>query len=357
MTRGFAKSEDVAANAGDALRSAGFALLAVRFVQGWIFWGGGSRRLIYAPSKLDPAAPEWMANKLQSAMPGALLGMDRCVDFMLHHFVLLYASVIIFSAAELIFGLFLIVGFLTRLSALATVIISVILMLLFGWQGATCMDEWTMAAGNFAMGVTLFIAGSAAYSVDSWLLRRRPALGLEPWFRWCGSGPWNAGHSKRRGVAGFILTLFFVVLTYNHYRGAVFTSFHEAPVSPSEHHFRLSDGVLTDAGAVRITAYLDGGTPEAPATIVRIELTGSDGQVVEAWDGSVLAALPKAAYINDYLYNQFRSGFSGITANMGARALVVLPPVRNDIALTGEGYTLTVYNVDGRRFRAGLVHH
>jgi hypothetical protein len=29
--------------------------------------GGGSRRCIYAPAKLDPNAASWMANKLQSA--------------------------------------------------------------------------------------------------------------------------------------------------------------------------------------------------------------------------------------------------------------------------------------------------
>jgi thiosulfate dehydrogenase (quinone) len=35
------------------------ALLSVRFIQGFICWGGGSRRFIYAPSKLDPHAASW----------------------------------------------------------------------------------------------------------------------------------------------------------------------------------------------------------------------------------------------------------------------------------------------------------
>lgn len=137
----------------------GIILLAVRFAQGWIYWGGGSRRFIYAPGKLDPYSTTWMANKFQSAMPGALLGMDKVVDFLLHHFILLYSSIILFSLAELVFGVFLILGFMTRLSAFVTIIISFFLMLLFGWQGATCIDEWTMASANFAMGVTLFIGG------------------------------------------------------------------------------------------------------------------------------------------------------------------------------------------------------
>ena len=69
---------------GNAWRLLGLAMLAVRFVQGWIYWGGGSRRFIYAPAKLDPHAPSWMANKFQSAMPGAILGMSHVVSYLLH---------------------------------------------------------------------------------------------------------------------------------------------------------------------------------------------------------------------------------------------------------------------------------
>src|ERR1700675_4305300 len=85
-------------------RNAAIALMSTRFIQGFIYWGGGSRRFIYAPSKLDPSAPSWMANKFQTAMPGALFGTDHLISFMLHHFWLLYAGVILFSAAERVVG-------------------------------------------------------------------------------------------------------------------------------------------------------------------------------------------------------------------------------------------------------------
>ena len=67
----------------DALRVAALSLLSIRFIQGFIYWGGGSRRFIYAPSKLDPNAASWTANKFQSAMPGALLGTDDIIAFLL----------------------------------------------------------------------------------------------------------------------------------------------------------------------------------------------------------------------------------------------------------------------------------
>src|SRR6202166_3511295 len=118
----------------DALRVAALGLLSIRFIQGFVYWGGGSRRFIYAPAKLDPHAASWMANKFQSAMPGALLGTDHIIAFLLHHFDLLYVSLITFSGAELITGLFLMTGFLTRAAALASIGLSVVLMLMFGWR-------------------------------------------------------------------------------------------------------------------------------------------------------------------------------------------------------------------------------
>lgn len=337
-----------------AWRIVGIVLLAVRFTQGWIFWGGGSRRFIYAPSKLDPHAASWMANKFQTAMPGALLGMDKVVSYMLHHFVLLYSGVIIFSAAELVFGLFLILGFLTRLSALVTVAISFVLMLLFGWQGATCIDEWTMASANFAMGVALFIGGAAAFSVDSWLIGRRPVLAARRWFRWLGSGPWSRQAVSRWGIAGIIVTMLFVVLTYNYYRGSVLSPFHGGPVSPSKHHISLSQGQLSADGAVRFTAYLDGGTPAEPANVVQADLLNAAGIVVEKWSGADLARLPKSAFVNDYAYNQFGPGYAGITAKVGARAVINLSPAKAGLTLASGQYLLVLHSVNGHRFTLAL---
>src|SRR5579859_4020803 len=113
-------------------RGAAVALLSVRVIQGFIYWGGGSRRFIYGPQKLNPDAPNWMANKFQSAMPGALLGTDHIIAFLLHHFWLLYPAVILFSAVELIAGAALMAGLMTRLAAAVSVGLSILLMLMFG---------------------------------------------------------------------------------------------------------------------------------------------------------------------------------------------------------------------------------
>ena len=305
-------------------RNAAIALLSVRVIQGFIYWGGGSRRFIYAPSKLDPSAHSWMANKFQSAMPGALLGTDHLISFMLTHFYLLYAGVILFSAAELIVGAMLMTGLLTRLAALFSMGFSVLLMLMFGWQGATCIDEWTMAACNLAMGATLLLAGSGAYSLDNVLLQRSPALAGSRWFRWASGSlplPQTDGGFKMLALAVLAFVVIFDVGTYNYYRGSVVTPFHSGPVSPTKHHLALRDAALLPDGSARFHVYLDAGTPEAP-------------------------------FANDYAYNKFEPGPFGIRAQMGAAATVTLPvPASGTIA--GARY-IQLTDVDGRIFSAIL---
>lgn len=336
-------------------RTAALAVLSVRIIQGFIYWGGGSRRFIYAPSKLNPDAHTWMANKFQTAMPGALFGTDHLISFMLHHFWLLYAGVILFSGAELFVGAMLMAGAMTRGAALVSMGFSVLLMAMFGWQGATCIDEWTMAACNLAMGATLLLGGSGAYSIDSVLVRRNPALAKRRWFRWmAGSLPLPLKDIAFRKLTLTVLAfvLVFDVGTYSYYRGSVVTPFHGGPVSPTKHHLTLSEARLLPDGSVRFHVYLDAGTPEAPVHIVAADLLDASNQPVTHYDSAALSTLPRTAFANDYAYNKFAPGPFGIRAAMGAAATVTLPPPTSRVTSRARSVRLT--DVDGRTFSATL---
>jgi thiosulfate dehydrogenase (quinone) len=363
-TLSFTSAANVVRSASDAVglteaqrawRTAALAMLSVRVIQGFVYWGGGSRRFIYAPSKLNPDAPTWMANKFQTAMPGALFGTDHLISFMLHHFWLLYAGVILFSAAELIVGAMLMAGALTRAAALVSMGFSVLLMAMFGWQGATCIDEWTMAACNLAMGATLLLGGSGAYSIDNVLIRRNPALVGKHWFRWmAGNLPLPLKDIAFRNLALAVLAfvLVFDIGTYSYYRGSVVTPFHGGPVSPTKHHLTLSDARLLPDGSVRFHVYLDAGTPEAPVHVVAADLLDASDQPVAHYDAATLSGLPKTAFANDYAYNKFASGPFGIRAPMGAAATVTLPPPASGGTARAKFIRLT--DVDGRTFSATL---
>ncbi|MDE2319086.1 MAG: quinol oxidase [Rhodospirillales bacterium] len=336
-------------------RTAAIGLLAVRFIQGFIYWGGGSRRFIYGPQKLNPHG-HWMAYKFQTAMPGALLGTGKIIAYLLHHFVLLYASVIFFSGVELIAGAMLIAGLFTRAAAAVTIGLSISLMLMFGWQGATCIDEWTMAAANLGMGAALALVGSGAYSLDNVLLRRNPGLANKPWFRWLGGSlplPLQPAGFRNLALALLAFTVLFNVGTYNYYRGSVYSAFHSGPVSPTKHDYALSNGMLMPDGSVKFHAYLDGGTPEAPSHIVLAALM-QNGKEVESWNTAALSTLAKAAIQNDFAYQQFKSGPFGIVSGMGAAATIHLPAI-SPTALTGDGFSLKLTTVNGRVFNLPLA--
>lgn len=339
-------------------RVAAIALLSVRLIQGFIYWGGGSRRFIYDPEKLNPDAPIWMANKFQSAMPGALFGTDHVIAFLLHHFWLLYPAVILFSGAELIAGAAMMAGLVTRLAALVSVSFSLVLMLMFGWQGGTCIDEWMMAACNLAMGATLVLVGGGAYSLDNVLLKGSPRLADRAWFRWlAGSLPLPLTDTAFRnlGLAVVAAVLVFDIGTYSYYRGAVVTPYHGGPVSPGPHHFALSNGALLPDGGVKFHIYLDGGTPAAPAHIMKAELTDGENEPLETWSTGTLTQLPADSIHNEFAYNKFKAGPYGIVAEMGAMATITLPPEPNARPPAGGSTILRLTDVNGRTFSLRLA--
>ena len=83
------------------LSLAALILLGTRFTQGFIFWGGATRRLIYdfhsvdgvdKALKLDFDAPGFVAAKLTHALPGALW-VQGPIEWTLRHPDLIVASV------------------------------------------------------------------------------------------------------------------------------------------------------------------------------------------------------------------------------------------------------------------------
>lgn len=336
-------------------RGAALGLLTVRVVHGFIYWGGGSRRFIYDPEKLDASAHNWMANKVQEAMPGALFGTDHAISFVLKNFDLLYPLIIVFSAGELLVGMMLIAGFMTRAAAFGALGFSIILMVMFGWIGAVCLEGWTMAACNIAMACALMLNGSGAYSLDNLLVRRRPHLATRRWFRWMGGSlplPLSAGSFQKLALLAFFLATFFVVGLYSHYRGAVVTPFHPGPVSPSETNFSLENASV-NGDLVSLHAYLDAGTPEAPAFIVEATLEDGSGKVLARWEGAELAALPKDNFKNEYAYNQIVPGPYGLVARMGAKAEIRLP-LQQPLPAVTRNVAIRLTTVDGRSFSAEL---
>lgn len=321
----------------------GFFVLPIRFVLGWIFWGGGSRRFIYAPSKLDPHSSTWLANKLQSAMPGALLGTNHIISLLLQHFWLLYFFLIVFSLLELLSGLGLILGCFTRLCASVTFLLSITLMLSFGWEGGSCMDEWTMAVSAIAMSAVLILSGSPAFSIDE-LLR----LENKPFLQFATSAELP---KKILTLATVVLTLFtiiFTTVTYNYYRGSIYSHYHSGPVSPTHFTMKVTSPQLLQSGSLSFNLTITGGTSSVPAYIMKMELLDNQNRIVERWPTTILSNLTSNQIINKYQYNKIEVGPYGLVAPESAQARITLPSTIANRVLEKGNYILKLYFVDGR---------
>ena len=108
-------------------------------------------------------------------------------------------------------------------------------------------------------------------------------------------------------------------------------------------------------GGVKFHIYLDGGTPAAPAHIMKAELTGGEGEPLENWNTETLTRLPADSIHNDFAYNKFEAGPYGIAAEMGAMATITLPPEPNVHPPAAGNTILRLTDVNGRSFSLKLA--
>jgi len=334
-------------------------LLGTRFVQGFIFWGGASRRLFYnfhelngvdVPVKLDFESARFVANKLTHALPGTLW-IQGPLEWTLQYPDLIIASVWIWTLAELAVGLGLIFGFATRLLALVSIGLNIALMLIFGWMGSTCLDEWTMAVSGLAMSSAVFLAGGGTWSLDS-LIGRTAWADRNGWSNWVFSGPLPPSTVKTLSLLLAALAVVFTVGSYHILFHAVVSPQH-ARVSFHSHSIALSDATVAADGAVTFDAYVDAGPDTGAAYVIAARLVDESGATVAEWNGAKLAALPATAIRNAYPYvwaSHFKTEKIGFSGQTGARATITLPPL--DETHGGTPQEIVLEAINGTTWRA-----
>lgn len=333
----------------------GVMALATRLVQGWIFWAGASRRLFYDVEpvggiehavKMDPALPSYLAGKLMHAMPGSLF--PDLVAWILQRGDLLLAMVWLWTIAELVVGVGLLLGLGTRVLALAGVGLNISLMLIFGWMGSTCVDEWTMAACGFAMSATLMLTGGGNFAVDQWLAGRFPKAGASRWFRLLCSGPLALKSAERWGLGLGILSLVFTVGFYQFLHGAVISPL-KPRVSFHSHDIALSDARALPGGGLSFNAYINAGPDTGKLYLIQARLRTGDDTIAQ-WGGDQLSALPAAAVSNAFSQPwaaKIAPTRYGLGAATGAQAVIQLP---GQAPLPAGEYQLELSDIDGNRW-------
>lgn len=337
-------------------------LLGTRFVQGFIFWGGASRRLFYDfhevtgvehAVKLDFESAGFVAGKLTHALPGSLW-IQAPLEWTLQYPDLIIASVWVWTLAELAVGLGLIFGLATRLAAFVSIGLNISLMLIFGWMGSTCLDEWTMAVSGVAMSSAVFLAGGGNWSLDARLIDRTDWAWRNPWTAWIFSGAIAPERIRTVGLLLAAVSVAFTVGSYHILFGAVVSPLHSR-VSFHTYNIAMTDVQVAVDGSVQFDAYVDSGPDSAGAYVIAARLVDGSGKTAAEWDGAALAGLSDTAIVNAYPYawaSKFKTetiGFSGAT---GARATITLPSPTQLAIDDAAKYDLVLEAINGATWRA-----
>jgi thiosulfate dehydrogenase [quinone] large subunit len=344
------------------LSLAALILFGVRFVQGFIFWGGATRRLIYDSTdiagvdyavKLDFDHAGFVGAKLMHALPGALW-VQGPIEWTLHHHDVIVTSVWIWTIVELAVGLGLMLGFLTRANAFVAIGLNVVLMIVFGWMGSTCLDEWTMAVCGVAMSSAVFLSGSGRYSLDSRFIIGSPFAAKHAWASWVFSGPLPEEKLRKLAIWLGVASAVFTVVTYQILHGAVVTPLH-ARTNFHHHNIIVSGLTVAPDGSVTFDAYVNAGPDTGAAYIVAATLLDGSGQKLAEWDGKALATLPLDAIRNQFSYawaSHFQTERVGFSGQTGARAKITLPAPAAIQPVESTSRVLLLEAIDGTTWRA-----
>ncbi|MGC8570202.1 MAG: TQO small subunit DoxD [Caldivirga sp.] len=152
----------------------------LRVTLGWMYFSAFLRRTVNVPAKLNPHSSAYVGGKLITFLPHAWQPIVGTLEWILMHPHLLYIFLLAFTAIEGIFGLLMMLGFMTRLSGLVIALLAWSIGAAGGWLGPTCVDEWQIAAVEGAAAFMFMFTGSRWLSIDQYLARRYPA-GLRVW--------------------------------------------------------------------------------------------------------------------------------------------------------------------------------
>ena len=152
----------------------------LRVTLGWMYFSAFLRRTVNVPDKLNPASSAYVGGKLITFLPHAWQPIVGQLEWLLLHPHLLYLFLLFFTAVEGLFGLLMMLGFMTRLSGLVIAILAWSIGAAGGWLGPTCVDEWQIAAVEGAAALMFMFTGSRWLSIDQYLARKYPR-GLRIW--------------------------------------------------------------------------------------------------------------------------------------------------------------------------------
>ena len=307
--------------------------LALRLVVGWTYFSAFWRRLVLE-NKLDPETAGYIGEKFNHFFPNALLIKDF-IEYLLLNPELLWWTMTVFTIAEGIIGLCLMLGLFTRLTSLGVIGLAVGILLSAGWLGTTCLDEWQIGILGMAGGLCLFFTGGGHFSLDHALKLKQLNLSfLEKYFK-----------PKVVIISSFLI--FSVALATNQiFHGGVWGTLHNKSIRPK---LEISN-LIKDHDTIKFDVMRIEGADVYGSFVYRLEILDLNQKEAvyqiqgEQWKES------KIQIDNKYIAKIKTDKFSMIVP-LGAKAQVTIKLNR---PLSGD-YSLRLTDINGTTWSLGSI--
>lgn len=332
-----------------ASNPAGLFTLALRLVVGWTYFSAFWRR-VALENKLDPEVAGYIGEKFNHFLPHAL-GIKPLIEHLVSHPDQLWWAMVAFTIIEGVVGLFLMFGLFTRAMSVATFGLAMGILLGSGWIGTTCLDEWQIGILGVASGFTLFLTGSAAYSLDHWMMQRGLPFTRKPWFLWLGSGPIEAFTTRWKPVVfGGAMAIFSLTLFTNQvFHGGVWGTLHNKSVRP-----RLAiEAARMDHTGLTFTVQRVEGADVYGSFLIGMAVLDNNGASVLELNGEELADFPVGRIHNHYVA-KVKPGMHSMVLPLGAKADIHWIDQRFR-ALPSGAYTLLLTDISGASWTVALA--
>ncbi|MGJ5641351.1 TQO small subunit DoxD [Formosa sp. S-31] len=331
-------------------QDAGLLVLALRLVVGWTYFSAFWRRTILV-DKLDPELTGYIGAKFNHFLPHAL-GIKPIIQYLVEHPDALQFNMILFTMIEGLVGLFILLGFFTRIMSLGVLSLALGILLGSGWIGTTCLDEWQIGVLGVATGFVLFLTGSEKYSADYYLIKSGYAISKKSWFPWLGSGslPVRTPLLHKIVLTGSILILALTLSTNQIFHGGLWGPLHNKSVKPK---LEISEATIKN-DTLSFDIFRTEGVDVYGSWVIEISLLDQQKNPILFLQQNALTTLAPE-HISNYYIAKIRPGKHSLEVPLGAKAKIHISNTLLSNLNTGI-YTIKITDISGAFWQHSFKH-
>lgn len=325
----------------------GMFTTALRWVAGWTYFSAFWRRLILE-NKLNPDEAGYIGEKFNHFLPNAL-GIKPLIEHLVSNPDQLWYAMVTFTIIEGIVGLFLILGFYTRLMSIGMFFLAMGILLGSGWLGTTCLDEWQIGVLGVASGFVIFFTGGGRFSLDNYFTSKNKSFTKKKNFGFFASGKLPLNESLIPKIVLFSSVFIFglTLFTNQYFHGGVYGTLHNLSVKP---HVTITNAKIEN-NSLSFNVFRDEGADVYGSFLIGIKLLDQDNNIVFEQNQEDLATL-NPNQIHNYYVAKVKSGKHSLVLPLGAKA--TLSFIDDSLTELKGNYTLKLLDISGAEWETKL---